>query len=244
MPEASTVRRMFAGVAPRYDLLNHLLSLGIDRRWRRDVVSGLNLKRSDRVLDVCCGTGDLALELAPHARCLACDFTWEMLTRAKTKSTRAGQTLRLAAADALRLPFPADQFDAELGERATNRFAVVDDKTKMALGIGFLGAVFAQLKELVTQIDKGATLSFSPQGKIEDCAIELERFFDIADLEHHVIDAERARFTGAFTLFGHGGPPSLAAWVLPCELVTRSHTTWNIGLSFAMPNRPCDPHVI
>ena len=88
MPEASTVRRMFAGVAPRYDLLNHLLSLGIDRRWRRDVVSGLNLKPSDRVLDLCCGTGDLALELAPHARCLACDFTWEMLTRAKAKSTR------------------------------------------------------------------------------------------------------------------------------------------------------------
>ncbi|MEE9179302.1 MAG: bifunctional demethylmenaquinone methyltransferase/2-methoxy-6-polyprenyl-1,4-benzoquinol methylase UbiE [Vicinamibacteria bacterium] len=112
MPEASTVRRMFAGVAPRYDLLNHLLSLGIDRRWRRDVVSGLNLKPSDRVLDLCCGTGDLALELAPHARCLACDFTWEMLTRAKAKSTRTGQTLRLAAADALRLPFPADQFDA------------------------------------------------------------------------------------------------------------------------------------
>ncbi len=56
MPEASTVRRMFAGVAPRYDLLNHLLSLGIDRRWRRDVVSGLNLKPSDRVLDLCCGT--------------------------------------------------------------------------------------------------------------------------------------------------------------------------------------------
>lgn len=115
MPEASTVRRMFAGVAPHYDLLNHLLSLGIDRRWRRDVVSGLNLKPSDLVLDLCCGTGDLALELAPHARCLACDFTWEMLTRAKAKSTRAGQAgraLRLAAADALRLPFPANQFDA------------------------------------------------------------------------------------------------------------------------------------
>ena len=115
MPEASTVRRMFAGVAPRYDLLNRVLSLGIDRRWRRDVVSDLKLKPSDRVLDLCCGTGDLALELAPHARCLACDFTWEMLTRAKEKSTRAsqaGQALHLAAADALRLPFAADQFDA------------------------------------------------------------------------------------------------------------------------------------
>lgn len=109
---------MFAGIAPRYDLLNHLLSLGIDRRWRRDVVSGLDLKPSDRVLDLCCGTGDLAFELAPHARCLACDFTWEMLARAKAKagqarqSGRAGQTIRFAAADALHLPFPAAQFDA------------------------------------------------------------------------------------------------------------------------------------
>jgi demethylmenaquinone methyltransferase/2-methoxy-6-polyprenyl-1,4-benzoquinol methylase len=112
MPEASTIRRMFAGVAPRYDLLNHLLSLGIDRRWRREVVSGLSLKPSDRVLDLCCGTGDLALEMASRARCSACDFTWEMLTRAQEKSIRAGLALRLAAADALCLPFPAAQFDA------------------------------------------------------------------------------------------------------------------------------------
>lgn len=112
MPEASTIRRMFAGVAPRYDLLNHVLSLGIDRRWRCEVVSSLSLESGDRVLDVCCGTGDLALEIAPRARCAACDFTWEMLTRAQEKSTRAGAPIRLAAADALRLPFPSGAFDA------------------------------------------------------------------------------------------------------------------------------------
>ncbi len=112
MPEASTIRRMFAGVAPRYDLLNHVLSLGNDRGWRREVVSSLSLESGDRVLDVCCGTGDLALEIAPRARCAACDFTWEMLTRAQQKSTRAGTPIRLAAADALRLPFPSGAFDA------------------------------------------------------------------------------------------------------------------------------------
>ena len=112
MPETSTIRRMFAGVAPRYDLLNHVLSLGIDRRWRREVVSGLCLEPGDRVLDVCCGTGDLALEIAPHARCSACDFTWEMLTRAQQKSTRAGAPIRLVAADVLRLPFSSGAFDA------------------------------------------------------------------------------------------------------------------------------------
>ena len=112
MPEGSTIRRMFAGVAPRYDFLNHLLSLGIDRRWRREVVSQLNLESGDRVLDVCCGTGDLALEMAPHARCAACDFTWEMLTRAQQKAMQAEAPIRLAAADALHLPFPSATFDA------------------------------------------------------------------------------------------------------------------------------------
>ncbi|MGH9463174.1 MAG: bifunctional demethylmenaquinone methyltransferase/2-methoxy-6-polyprenyl-1,4-benzoquinol methylase UbiE [Vicinamibacteria bacterium] len=112
MPEGSTIRRMFAGVAPHYDLLNHLLSLGIDRRWRRELVSGLSLESQDRVLDVCCGTGDLALEMASYARCAACDFTWEMLTRAQHKANLADAPIRLAAADALRLPYPNGTFDA------------------------------------------------------------------------------------------------------------------------------------
>ncbi|MFQ5792126.1 MAG: ubiquinone/menaquinone biosynthesis methyltransferase, partial [Acidobacteriota bacterium] len=102
----------FSAVAPRYDLLNHLLSLGIDRRWRRDVASSLDLKPSHRVLDLCCGTGDLALEIAPRARTFACDFTWEMLLRAREKSSRAALPVRLTAADALRLPYPGECFDA------------------------------------------------------------------------------------------------------------------------------------
>lgn len=112
MPEASSIRRMFAGVAPRYDFLNHLLSLGIDRRWRQQVAESLNLRPSQRVLDLCCGTGDLALEVAGKASSFGCDFTWEMLTRARQKSHQAGLPLRLVAADALRLPFPTGVFDA------------------------------------------------------------------------------------------------------------------------------------
>ena len=112
MPEASAVRRMFEGVAPRYDLLNHLLSLGIDRSWRRAVVDALELERDQRVLDLCCGTGDLALEMARKARPIACDFTWNMLTRARDKSRARGLPVRVAAADALSLPFPDGVFDA------------------------------------------------------------------------------------------------------------------------------------
>jgi demethylmenaquinone methyltransferase/2-methoxy-6-polyprenyl-1,4-benzoquinol methylase len=111
MPEASAIRRMFEGVAPRYDFLNRVLSLGIDRGWRRRVVAELDLRPEHRVLDLCCGTGDLALEIAPRASCVACDFTWNMLTRARRKSVASSRSVAFAAADALRLPFADDRFD-------------------------------------------------------------------------------------------------------------------------------------
>jgi demethylmenaquinone methyltransferase/2-methoxy-6-polyprenyl-1,4-benzoquinol methylase len=111
MPEATAIRRMFEAVAPRYDLLNRLLSLGIDRGWRRRVVSLLELRPDERILDLCCGTGDLALEIAPRAHCVACDFTWSMLSRAREKSEAGSARLSLAAADALALPFGDDLFD-------------------------------------------------------------------------------------------------------------------------------------
>lgn len=103
---------MFSGVAPRYDFLNHLLSLGIDRRWRQEVARSLDLDSDDRVLDLCCGTGDLAFVLASHATCIACDFTWEMLALAQEKSREVSQNIELAAADAQMLPFPQESFDA------------------------------------------------------------------------------------------------------------------------------------
>lgn len=112
MPQASAVRQMFEGVAPRYDLLNRVLSLGIDRSWRRGVVASLGLGEGHVALDLCCGTGDLALEIAGKARCVACDFTWNMLIRAQSKSINAGASISLAAADTLSLPFPDDTFDA------------------------------------------------------------------------------------------------------------------------------------
>ena len=111
-PHASSIREMFEGVAPRYDRVNRVLSLGIDRSWRRHVVEALGLGAEHVVLDLCCGTGDLALEIAAHARCVACDFTWNMLTRAQAKSADSETPFALASADALSLPFPDATFDA------------------------------------------------------------------------------------------------------------------------------------
>lgn len=114
---ARSVRRMFTSIAPRYDLLNHLLSLNQDRRWRR-VATHVALEGFDgpRVLDLCAGTGDLALELAgrsDEARVVALDFVHPMLVRAAEKIRKAGaaERIRPICGDALRLPFRDHSFD-------------------------------------------------------------------------------------------------------------------------------------
>ncbi|QDU62120.1 UbiE/COQ5 methyltransferase [Planctomycetes bacterium Pan216] len=108
------VRAMFAGVASRYDLLNHLLSLNIDKRWRRFCVRTVPPKGSDPILDVCTGTGDLALAYDQASRgealVLGSDFCHEMLTVAKQKIEKRGRHIPLIEADAQDLPFPSDHF--------------------------------------------------------------------------------------------------------------------------------------
>lgn len=107
------VRGIFADIAPRYDLLNHVLSLNIDRRWRRLAVNCLGWERSPRgtFLDLCAGTMDLSAELANRAgfegRVVAADFVQEMLLRGRNKAERAVP----CNADALALPFGDATFD-------------------------------------------------------------------------------------------------------------------------------------
>lgn len=111
----STIRDMFAGVAPRYDLLNHLLSGGMDTWWRHRMATRLTETERDRVLDLCCGTGDQALALARKgARVQAADFCVPMLTRARPKFDRLDGPPHPTplAADALTLPFRTGSFSA------------------------------------------------------------------------------------------------------------------------------------
>ena len=114
------VRDMFSRVAPRYDLLNHLLSMQLDRVWRRRVARRVRpiLQRTDaRVLDLCCGTGDLAFSLrrAPgtRAQIIGADFSHAMLVRARAKSVSAAsaEAMPVFEADALRMPFADGSFD-------------------------------------------------------------------------------------------------------------------------------------
>jgi len=113
------VREMFTRIAPRYDLLNHLLSAQMDRRWRARTASELRpiLQRSDAlVLDLCCGTGDLSFALAKNAkaRIVGADFSHTMLVRAKAKSAaneEVSAKISFFEADALRLPCSDSYFD-------------------------------------------------------------------------------------------------------------------------------------
>jgi demethylmenaquinone methyltransferase / 2-methoxy-6-polyprenyl-1,4-benzoquinol methylase len=113
---ARHVREMFTQIAPRYDLLNHLLSLQLDRLWRARVAKRLSsvLSSSETsVLDLCCGTGDLAITLASRcsSRVIGADFAHPMLVRAQEK-TDPSSRIRFIEADALSLPFAAASFDA------------------------------------------------------------------------------------------------------------------------------------
>jgi demethylmenaquinone methyltransferase/2-methoxy-6-polyprenyl-1,4-benzoquinol methylase len=110
------IRRMFNSIAPRYDLLNHLLSLNIDRYWRWRTTRLVPPRGDAPILDVCTGTGDLALayDRAAGGRLpvVGADFCHEMLVRAMQKADRkrAAGRIRFIEADAQRLPFPDDHF--------------------------------------------------------------------------------------------------------------------------------------
>jgi len=106
---ARWVRRMFDGVAPRYDLLNHLLSFNADRYWRWRTVRELQpflAKPGSRIVDLCCGSGDLMLAMQKAAcdSVLGSDFSHQMLLAAKTKIAHSEVTSKVFEADALRLP--------------------------------------------------------------------------------------------------------------------------------------------
>lgn len=139
---------MFAGIAGRYDLLNHVLSLNIDKRWRRIVSAELRSILDDpnaRVLDVACGTGDLSLELnrGSKAKVIGTDFCRPMLAFAKTKSENEAHTIPYIEGDAMGLPFSNGEFDA----------------VTIAFGLRNLANVSEGLKELRRILKPGGRLA-------------------------------------------------------------------------------------
>jgi demethylmenaquinone methyltransferase/2-methoxy-6-polyprenyl-1,4-benzoquinol methylase len=114
---AGQVNRMFDRVAGRYDALNSVMTAGLHHRWRERAAARTELAGGDSALDICCGTGDLALELAgrvkPEGHVVGCDFSEPMLDLAREKAAaRQASGVRFEWADALQLPYDAGRFDA------------------------------------------------------------------------------------------------------------------------------------
>ena len=113
--EPARIAGMFDAIAPRYDLLNHLLSAGIDRRWRATAIASLELTGREMVLDVCTGTADVALEASARAGgVLGVDFSPAMLAlgRRKVAAAQVSDRVRLLRGDATRLPVRSASVDA------------------------------------------------------------------------------------------------------------------------------------
>jgi demethylmenaquinone methyltransferase/2-methoxy-6-polyprenyl-1,4-benzoquinol methylase len=116
MEKATYVRDMFASIAPRYDVANRVLTAGVDESWRRRAVAELAPPHGGTVLDVCCGTGDLAFHLARadgSLQVVGVDFCEPMLDGARRRlpRERGAAGVRFEAADAMALPFADDTFD-------------------------------------------------------------------------------------------------------------------------------------
>lgn len=148
---ANRVRQMFATIASRYDLLNHLLSANIDKRWRRKV--GQHVRHQlgtgrKKILDVACGTGDLSLTLFEftNAQIIATDFCRPMLAIAARKTLDRQAPIRLVEGDALSLPFRDLSFDAVTIGFGLRNLAVVDDGLKELLRVLKPGGSIAVLE--------------------------------------------------------------------------------------------------
>jgi demethylmenaquinone methyltransferase/2-methoxy-6-polyprenyl-1,4-benzoquinol methylase len=146
--QSRRVREMFATIAARYDLLNHLLSGNVDRKWRRIVAKTLyaNLRGTHvRILDVACGTGDLsfALHQSGEAHIVGVDFCRPMLDIAASKASKHGFQVSLIEADALVLPFGDGSFDA----------------ATIAFGLRNLASIEVGFKELLRVLKPGARVA-------------------------------------------------------------------------------------
>jgi demethylmenaquinone methyltransferase/2-methoxy-6-polyprenyl-1,4-benzoquinol methylase len=113
---ATQVRGMFDRIAGVYDLMNTAMTAGLHHRWRERAADRAEVASGDRALDVCCGTGDLALELAgrvaPGGEVIGCDFSEPMLELARSKASERGAEVTFEWADALDLPYEDGGFDA------------------------------------------------------------------------------------------------------------------------------------
>ncbi|MHC4222151.1 MAG: bifunctional demethylmenaquinone methyltransferase/2-methoxy-6-polyprenyl-1,4-benzoquinol methylase UbiE, partial [Planctomycetota bacterium] len=116
MPKPQDIAALFSSISPRYDFLNHFLSLNTDKIWRRRLINLSNTCPEAKILDICTGTGDIVIEFAKKSgssQCFGVDISEKMLELAQKKVDKAGlsQKISLTQADAIDIPFDEGVFD-------------------------------------------------------------------------------------------------------------------------------------
>lgn len=155
--KARAVREMFGSIAPRYDFLNHFLSANIDRRWRRVCANEVGKKLAaahPRILDVGCGTGDLALEFSRLGPVTGCDFCHPMLQIGSRKVSEAAvsNAVRLLAGDALVLPFRSASFDVVVSAFVLRNLADLEKGLREMRRVLRPGGVLAALEFAIPRV--------------------------------------------------------------------------------------------
>jgi demethylmenaquinone methyltransferase/2-methoxy-6-polyprenyl-1,4-benzoquinol methylase len=215
---AARVREMFGRIAPRYDLLNHLLSVDTDKLWRRRVARKFTAMLQDpngRVLDLCCGTGDLAFAFrkqAPRgAEIIGSDFAPEMLVRARAKAAAARGAVEFVEADALHLPFADANFNL----------------VSSAFGFRNLANYERGLREILRVLKPGGTVGIlefaEPPGKVFG-AIYRYYFRRILPLLGGLISGSMSAYTYL--------PSSVSKFPSPAELKLQLDRAGFVGVQF------------
>jgi demethylmenaquinone methyltransferase/2-methoxy-6-polyprenyl-1,4-benzoquinol methylase len=148
-PKGAFVREMFATIAPRYDLANRVLTAGLDGRWRRRAIALLAPAPGGRIVDCCCGTGDLAFGLQRADRTLdvtGIDFCRPMLDRAQARAVKEARgTVRFVEGDVMAMPFEDACFDGATMGFSLRNVVDVDATLREVLRVLRPGARFVSL---------------------------------------------------------------------------------------------------
>jgi len=147
--KAAYVRDMFATIAPRYDAANRAISIGMDEGWRRRAIALLQAPHDGRIVDLCCGTGDLVFHLLrtdPTLRIAGVDFCEPMLTKARERSLREGApNVEFLEGDVMELPFADNSFDGATMGFATRNVVDIDAMLREVRRVLKPGARFVNL---------------------------------------------------------------------------------------------------